>query len=174
MYLYDTNMYTYLYTFTYIIYRHAADLRCMNTQTYRHTHTHTYVYIYMYKYVMYISVYTCTDVDIYLYNGGGSMMYEHNRTHTYAQTTHTYMYTCCQEKLCRLGNMQNIYNALDILSGTAWTINDKMLRTIQVHFSWIHWVFSELDLFGFVYSALRHTACSMYSAHHCISTMMRV
>jgi len=34
-----------------------------------------------------------------------------------------------------MGNMQNIYKALDILSGTAWTINEKVLHTIQVHFS---------------------------------------
>lgn len=36
-----------------------------------------------------------------------------------------------QERLCRSGDLSRIYDALDVLSGTAWKINSKMLYTIQ-------------------------------------------
>lgn len=36
-----------------------------------------------------------------------------------------------QERLCRAGDMSRIYDALNVLSGTAWTVNDKMLQTVQ-------------------------------------------
>jgi len=36
-----------------------------------------------------------------------------------------------QERLCRAADMSRIFQALDVLSGTAWSINTKMLYTIQ-------------------------------------------
>jgi len=36
-----------------------------------------------------------------------------------------------QEKQCRAGDMTRVYDALDVLSSTAWTINTRILHTIQ-------------------------------------------